>query len=132
MFKSKKNLEVLRAALDVIAIEEAATLPTAEESAYITFSAEFECKMQKLIKKESKPYFRLINTVGKRVACIVIAVLITLTSVTFGVKAIREAVIEFFVETFEKFSVVGFKDEDISENNKKIERSTRGQFYDSI
>lgn len=54
-------------------------------------------------------------------ACIVIAALIALTSITFGVKAIREAVIDFFVETFEKFSIVGFKDEDILENNKTIE-----------
>ena len=71
--------------------------------------------------REKKPYYYLINTVGKRVACIVIAALIALTSITFGVKAIREAVIDFFVESFEKFSIVGFKDEDIPENNKTIE-----------
>lgn len=121
MFNSKKNLEILRKAFDVIALEEAKTLPTPDECEHITFSAEFEQKMRKLINREKKPYYYLINTVGKRVACIILAALITLTSVTFGVKAIREAVIDFFVETFEKFSIVGFKDEDIPENNKTIE-----------
>lgn len=113
MFKNKKNIEILRKALDVIAIEEAAELPSPEECAYVTFSKEFEDKMEKLIRKQSKPYYYLINTVGKRVACVIIAVLITLTSITFGVKAIREAVINFFIETFEKFSVVSYNEEDI-------------------
>lgn len=121
MFNSKKNLEILRKAFDVIAREEAKDLPTPEECAHITFSAEFEQKMQRLINKEKKPYYYLINTVGKRVACVIVAVLLVLTSVTFGVKAIREAVIDFFVETFEKFSIVGFKDEDIPSKLDYIE-----------
>ena len=121
MFNSKKNLEILRKAFDVIAREEAKALPTPEECTHVTFSEEFEQKMQKLISKEKKSYYYLINTVGKRVACVIITLLLALTSVTFGVKAIREAVIDFFVETFEKFSIVGFKDEDIPENNKIIE-----------
>ncbi len=120
MFSNKKNLKILKKAFDVIAREQAAELPSPEECGGITFSAQFENKMQKLIERQSKPYYYLINTVGKRVACIVIAALITLTSITFGVKAIREAVIEFFVETFEKFSIVGFK-EDVSESLEYIE-----------
>lgn len=121
MFSNKKNLEILKKALDIIAKEQATEFPSAEECAYVTFSAEFENKMQKLIKRQSKPYYYLINTVGKRVACIVIAALITLSSITFGVKAIREAVIEFIVETFEKFSIVGFDEEDTQDNNNFIE-----------
>ncbi len=121
MFNSKKNLEILRRAFDVIAREEAKALPTPEECTHITFSEEFEQKMQKLISKEKKPYYYLINTVGKRVACVIIAVLLALTSITFGVKAIREAVIDFFVETFEKFSIVGFEDEDIPNTIDHIE-----------
>lgn len=121
MFNSKQNIEILTKAFEAIAAEEAKTFPTYDECKHITFSAEFERKMQRLINMEKKPYYYLINTVGKRVACIVIASLIALTSITFGVKAIREAVIDFFVETFEKFSIVGFKDEDIPENNKTIE-----------
>lgn len=121
MFNRKKNLEILRKAFDIIAREEAKALPTPEECTHVTFSEEFEQKMQKLINKEKKPYYYLINTVGKRVACVIIALLLALTSVTFGVKAIREAVIDFFVETFEKFSIVGFKDEDVSNTLDHIE-----------
>lgn len=69
--------------------------------------------MERLIQKQSKPYYYFINTVGKRVACVIMAVLITLTSITFGVKAIRKAVVNFFIETFEKFSVVSYNEEDI-------------------
>lgn len=121
MFNSKKNIEILTKAFEAIAAEEAKTFPTYDECKHITFSAEFERKMQRLINMEKKPYYYLINTVGKRVACIVIAALIALTSITFGVKAIREAVIDFFVETFEKFSIVGFKDEDIPSQLDYIE-----------
>lgn len=52
MFQNKKNLEKLREALDIIAKEEAAKLPMPEECEHITFSENFESKMQKLISKE--------------------------------------------------------------------------------
>lgn len=121
MFSSEKNIEILKKALDVIEEEEIAALPSKEELAKITFSPEFERKMEKLIRQESRPYYRLINTVGKRVACWIIAVIIALTAVTFSVEAIREPVIEFFVKTFEKFSVIFYNEEDISEENPIIE-----------
>ena len=110
MFRNKQNIEILRKALAVIAEEEAAKLPSAEECAHITFSEEFERKMQKLINQQKKSYYYLINTVGKRVACIVIAVLIALSTVTFSVEALRESVVKFFVETFEKFSIIRVED----------------------
>lgn len=106
MFSNKKNLEILKEAFDAIAKEEALLLPTFEESSHVRFSKEFEEKMQRLIQRQSRPYYYLVNTVGKRVACILLIFLITLTSITFGVKAIREAVIEFFVKTFDRFSII--------------------------
>lgn len=121
MFRDKKNLEILQKALAIIAEEEAAKLPSEEECVGVTFSEEFERKMEKLIKFQKKPYYSYVNTVGKRVACIILAVLIALTTVTFSVKALREAVIEFFVETFEKFSIVRFSEDDTSENSRIIE-----------
>lgn len=121
MFTSKKNLEILKKALAIIAEEEAALLPTKEESSHITFSDEFTRKMEKLIKQQKKPYYHLINTVGKRVACIIVAALLALTTVTFSVKALREAVIDFFVEAFEQFSIVGFNDNDLPDEVDFIE-----------
>ena len=121
MFRDKKNLEILKKALAVIAEEEAAKLPSEEECADVTFSEEFERKMEKLIRFQKKPYYSYVNTVGKRVACIILAILIAFTTVTFSVKALREAVLEFFVETFEKFSIVGFNEEDLDNSLDHIE-----------
>ena len=105
---SQKEKSVLYEAFDMYYAEYCNTLPTKEELSYITFSKEFEDKMEKLIAREKKFYYYWINTVGKRVAMIITAILISLTSITFGVKAIREPVIRFIVETFEKFSNVIF------------------------
>ena len=89
------------------------SLPTDEELKDITFSEDFENKMQKLIKMQKKSYFHLINTVGKWVAVIILAIMISLTATTFGVKAIRESVIKFITETFEKFTAVSVEDDEI-------------------
>lgn len=121
MFRDKNNLEILKKALAVIAEEEAAKLPSEEECADITFSEEFERKMERIIRFQKKPYYSYVNTVGKRVACIILAILIAFTTVTFSVKAFREAVLEFFVETFEKFSIVGFNEEDLDNSLDHIE-----------
>lgn len=41
-----------------------------------------------------------------------LAIVISLTATTFGVKAIRESVIKFITETFEKFTAVSVEDEE--------------------
>lgn len=61
------------------------------------FSAKFEKKMDKLIKRQRKPYYALISTAGRRAACIAAAIIIASGS-AMSVKAIREKVIEFVVE----------------------------------
>lgn len=68
-----------------------------------------EEKINKLIGMEKKPYFVLINTMGKRVACIIVALFIATTTTVFSVKALREPFINFIVETYEKFSTIIFK-----------------------
>jgi hypothetical protein len=69
------------------------------------FSPAFESQMQRLIQKQ-KGIYRLVNTVGKRVACAVLAIVITLTTVACSVKEIREPIIEeirkFFVNAKEQ------------------------------
>ena len=44
------------------------------------FSPEFEKRMEKLIRMQNGVY-RLINTAGKRAACIVLAVILSFTAV---------------------------------------------------
>lgn len=106
MFLSKEIDEKLIQAFQIYNKKLCESLPTDEELENITFSEAFENKMQKLIRAQKKSYFYLINTVGKRVAVIILAIMISLTATTFGVKAIRESVIEFITKTFEKFTEV--------------------------
>ena len=70
------------------------------------FSPSFEKKMDKLIKRRRKPYFRMINTVGKRVACIALAVFIATATTVMSVDALRNAVFNFFSDLFGKGSAV--------------------------
>ncbi len=113
MFLSKGIDQKLIMAFERYNKELCKSLPTDEELKNITFSEAFEKKMQKLIRVQKKSYFYMINTVAKRVALIVLAIIITLTTTAFSVKAIREAIIEFFVETFTTHSEVSVEGEEI-------------------
>ncbi len=106
MFLSKDIDEKLIKAFEIYNKKLCESLPTDEELENITFSEAFEKKMQKLIRAQKKSYYYLINTVAKRVAIIILAIVISFTATTFGVKAIRESVIEFITETFEKFTKI--------------------------
>lgn len=75
------------------------------------FSAKFEKKMKKLIKRRKKPYYRIINTVGKRVACALLAFLVASSVTVLSVKALREAFADFFISIYEKFSTIQSADE---------------------
>ncbi len=58
-----------------------------------TFSEDFEIKMHRIIKYQ-KGALRLINTTGKKVACIVLTALLCLTTVACSIKEVREPIIE--------------------------------------
>lgn len=70
------------------------------------FSQKFERKMQKLIKRRNKPYYKIVNTIGKRVACIAVIIIVASSITVMSVKALREAVADLFVSIYEKFSSV--------------------------
>lgn len=108
MTYGKEDEAILKEALLIYQKEKLSHLPPDEETEIITFTSSFESKMQKLIKAEKKPYYVIINTVGKRVACIIIAVLVSFAAM-MSVDAIREPFIEYVVNTFEKYSAVYFK-----------------------
>lgn len=71
----------------------------AEASSEHIFSESFEKKMKTLINRRRKPYFRMINTVGKRAACIAVCVVIACTA-TLNIGAVKETVHQFFAEVF--------------------------------
>lgn len=78
----------------------------------IQISDSFDKRMQRLIKQRRKPYFRLINTAAKRVACIIAALIIAATCTVLSVDALREGVKNFFLRTYEKFSTLSFSTDD--------------------
>lgn len=69
------------------------------------FSEKHNKRMAKLIKNQKKPYFMLICTTGRRVACI-IATIIILSASALSVKAIREAIFDFIMKAFSDHTVV--------------------------
>ncbi len=120
MLFSNKSIEKLNAAFEIYNMELCDSLPHDYELENITFSESFDSKMQKLLKLEQKPYFYMINTVGKRVAIIILSVLIALTATTFSVKALREAVIDFITETFKTHTKISVNvDETPQQKNVK-------------
>lgn len=79
------------------------SIPDAEKH---SFSPEFEKNMSMLIERRKKPYYKLINTFGKRAACIIVGSVIASSLTIMNVDALRESFIRFIVNTFERFSIV--------------------------
>ena len=69
------------------------------------FSEKHKKKMAKLIKRQRKPYFKLICTTGRRVACIIVAI-VAIAASTLSVKAVREAIFNFITKIFSDHTVV--------------------------
>ena len=70
------------------------------------FSDEFNKKLDKLVKRQRKPYYKFISTTARRAACIIVAVLIASFSTVMGVGALRSAFKEFFMSIFSDHSNV--------------------------
>ncbi|MBR2012813.1 MAG: DUF4367 domain-containing protein [Clostridia bacterium] len=84
-------------------------LPSEAELEHITFSTKFEKNVTRIIKHHDKFYYVFINTFAKRVACIIIATFLLLSTVTLTVDALREFLFDFFVQTFGDHSEVTFE-----------------------
>jgi hypothetical protein len=70
------------------------------------FSDEFNRKMDKLINRRKKPYYKMINTFGKRVACIIAVVFIASFTTVMSVSALRNAFKDFFMKIFPNHSEI--------------------------
>ena len=81
---------------------------------------DYENYMDSLIRRSKNPFQRYFNTVGRRVAGIAAAMLIAF-SCSMTVKAIRESVVEFFANTYEKFVEIIFGEDDITKAPDTIE-----------
>ena len=70
------------------------------------FSPRFEKRMQKLIRRRRRPYFKMINTAGKRVAVFAVTFLIISMTTVMSVKALREPFLDFIMSIFTDHSTV--------------------------
>ncbi len=107
------NENFKKALYDALIPEYVAVMRTADNTVH-DFSPKFESKMQKLIKRRNKPYYSMINTLGKRVACVAVIILVASSVTIMSVEAFRSAVADFFISIYEKFSAIQSADEDIS------------------
>lgn len=119
IIESSSNLKLKRS-LELYLEDLILQYPDADAVSAHTFSPRFERKMSALISRRKKPYYYLVNTVGKQVAVVILVILLTLSGTVFSVKALREPVVNFFIEIYETFSKILFSSED-DENYKKIE-----------
>ncbi|MBQ4156395.1 MAG: DUF4367 domain-containing protein [Clostridia bacterium] len=90
------NNEKLKQALGIVAEEEFKNL---SDELPFTPSQEFEKKMEKLIKRAKKPYYKYTSTGMRRAICVIAAIFVLMLS-TLTVSAVRDTVDNFFVRIF--------------------------------
>ncbi len=86
----------------------------------INLGDDYENYMDSLIRRSKNPFRRYFNTAGGRVAGIAAAMLIAF-SCSMTVKAVRETVVEFFTNIYEKFVEIIFGEDDIAKAPDTIE-----------
>lgn len=84
------------------------------------FSDEFDKKIGKLLSFSQKPYFKFVNTIGKRAAVIIIALITALSITTLSVKAVREPVISFMISVYDKFTNILFNTDELESSYPTI------------
>lgn len=99
------NEKFKKALYDALIPEYVDMLPSCDEVEH-EFSPQFEKKMNKLIKRRNKPYYKIINTIGKRVACVAVVIIVVSSITVMSVDALRNAVADFFISIYETFSTV--------------------------
>ncbi len=108
-------------AFDLYCRQWCAEQPTEEELAEITVSPAFVEKMHRLFRRQKYGYYALFGTVGRRVASIVVAILVGMTVTTFSVKALRDPVVRFITEVFETFTSILFVNDEPAEADAGME-----------
>lgn len=114
----------LQEAFDLFVEQQNALLPNEETVATVTLSADFKERMRKILNRQKCGFFVLFGTVGRRVASIMIAILVAATVATISVEALRRPVVQFFTEVFERFTQVFFVDNTPDTPQVEMEKRT--------
>ena len=88
------------------------------------FSKDYLNKKEKLIKNQSRIYYPLIKTTGRRIASAIIAAAIMGTTTVAAYAPARNAVRNFFLRNFNDHTVVSVQHDskDIGDHKSKIEK----------
>lgn len=114
--KGKRNLQEALLKVSKDYLDDIKLSPEEE----VRYSSELEKNMAKLLKKQKKPYWKFINEPYKR-AIAAGLVVVSLSCALMSFKPIRENVVEFFTNAYDRFTEFFFDDEDSSQAPKFIE-----------
>lgn len=92
------NEKFKKALHDALIPEYTAVMRDADDTAH-EFSPEFEKRMKKLIKRRSKLYYKLINSLDKRIACIAVIICVVSSITIIGFEASRNTASDFIIKT---------------------------------
>ncbi|MCR5835449.1 MAG: DUF4367 domain-containing protein [Lachnospiraceae bacterium] len=94
------------------------TLDDADDSHI--FSESFENKMKNLINLRKKPYYKMINSYGKRVACVAVAITIIVSTTILSVSSLRKPIFNFFIQKFSNYSNISTEPKEHSKHPNEI------------
>ncbi len=116
-----EQYSILARALDDVMTEELnAYLASVDFSVEHRFSEEFERRMQKLIKRREKSYYKLICTAGRRAACTAAVVVLAL-GFAMSFECVRASVKEFFTKNLSDHIILEVSPEHVRSAPETIE-----------
>jgi len=105
----RDNPQLLRALRQAQDEKTDALIEASKNSTHVV-SDHFKDEMERLIRAQRKPYYRYTNTRAKKTVLALAATFILMITMVFSVSALREPVVKFFVEVYERFSSVFFRE----------------------
>ena len=102
---SMTKVELMNVFRDAASAEFSACSPYESDYSY-EFSERFERRMDRLVKSESRPAWRFVNTNPKRLIILIVAVIMALTAAACAVPEIRESIAGFFIQMFSDYSEI--------------------------
>lgn len=102
---------VLKSAIESTILLEYDEIYESAEDENIQFSEGFEKKMDKLIRKRKRPYYKLVNTAAKKVALFTIVFLSVSVITVLKVDALRNFFNNIFMEMFSDHSHITVRSE---------------------
>lgn len=94
--------EELNQAFREVASMEFADIPCEEEQISFCFSDKFTRKMEKLIARQRKPYWKYVNTAAKRVAIVAILVL-SIAMTAFSNEEVSASMLQWCTDVYEEY-----------------------------